>query len=156
MPQQISDCPDPLGRSRFDIMSTVLERLIEAQNAHDADLFASFFADDYQSDQPAHPGRRFTGREQVQENWSAVFAGVPDFRADLVATCRDRDTEWGEVYWRGHHRDGSDFAMCGVIIATIRDDRIAAARLYVEPVEDTGENIDTAVTQLYRPPSANS
>jgi hypothetical protein len=42
--------------------------------------------------------------------------------------------------------------MCGVIIATIRDDRIAAARLYVEPVESIEEDIDAAVEQLYRPP----
>jgi hypothetical protein len=42
--------------------------------------------------------------------------------------------------------------MRGVIIATIRDDRIAAARLYVEPVERHGADIDTAVEQLYRPP----
>ena len=137
-------------------MSTVLERLTEAQNAHDVDLFASFFTDDYQSDQPAHPGRRFSGRDQVHENWSSVFAGVPDFRAELVASCRDRDVEWGEVHWRGHHTDGSGFAMCGVIIATIRDDRIAAARLYVEPVEDIAEDIDTAVQQLYRPPTRDS
>src|SRR3954453_3836787 len=102
-------------------MSTVLERLVEAQNAHDVDLFASHFTEDYQSDQPTHPGRRFSGRAQVHENRSAVFAGVPDFRADLVAKCRDQDVEWGEVHWRGHHIDGSDFAMRGVIIATIRD-----------------------------------
>jgi len=137
-------------------MTTVLERLVEAQNAHDADLFASYFADDYQSDQPAHPGRRFTGRAQVLENWSAVFAGVPDFRAELVAGCRAQDVEWGEVSWRGHHTDGSDFAMCGVIIATIRGDRIAAARLYVEPVEATDEDIEAAVEQLYRPPGQDS
>jgi len=42
--------------------------------------------------------------------------------------------------------------MCGVIIATIRDDRIAAARLYVEPVEHIEEDIDAAVEELYRPP----
>jgi len=137
-------------------MSTVLERLTEAQNAHDVDLFASFFTHDYQSDQPAHPGRRFSGRAQVHENWSAVFAGVPDFRADLLAFCHDRDVEWGEVSWRGHHSDGSGFAMCGVIIATIRDDRIAAARLYVEPVDAAEEDIAAAVEQLYRPPDPDS
>ena len=137
-------------------MSTVLERLIDAQNAHDVDLFASYFAEDYRSDQPAHPGRRFSGRAQVHENWSAVFASVPDFEAELVTMCQDGDVEWGEVSWRGHHLDGSDFAMRGVIIATIRDDRIAAARLYVEPVEDGVEDIDTAVEQLYRPPSQGS
>jgi hypothetical protein len=133
-------------------MSTVLERLTEAQNSHDADRFASYFTPDYHSDQPAHPGRTFSGSAQVLENWSSVFAGVPDFRAELLASCRDGDVEWGEVYWRGHHADGSRFAMRGVIIATIRDNRIAAGRLYVEPVEESGEDIGAAVEQLYRPP----
>ena len=133
-------------------MSTILERLTEAQNLHDAERFASYFTDDYQSDQPAHPGRAFSGREQVLENWSSVFAGVPDLRAELVASCRDANVEWGEVDWWGHYTDGSPFAMRGVIIATIRDDLIAAARLYVEPVEQSGAGIEAAVTQLYRPP----
>jgi len=133
-------------------MSTVLERLTDAQNSHDADLFASLFTHDYQSDQPAHPGRSFTGQAQVFENWSSVFAGVPDFRADLLASCSDGNVEWGEVDWRGHYADGSTFAMRGVIIVTIREDRIAAGRLYVEPVESSGEDIDAAVEQLYQPP----
>lgn len=133
-------------------MSGIFERLTEAQNSHDADRFASYFSDDYHSDQPAHPDRTFSGRAQVLENWSSVFAGVPDFRAELLASCRDGDTEWAEVDWRGHHTDGSLFAMRGVIIATLRDDRIAAARLYVEPVEHSGADIDAAVQQLYRPP----
>jgi hypothetical protein len=94
-----------------------------------------------------------SGRMQVLENWSAVFAGVPDFRAELLASCRDGNVEWGEVDWRGHHTDGSAFAMRGVIIATIRDDRIAAGRLYIEPVEHSGADIDAAVEQLYQPPS---
>jgi hypothetical protein len=88
----------------------------------------------------------------VLENWSSVFAGVPDFRAELVASCRDGNVEWGEVDWRGHHTDGSSFAMRGVIIATIRDDRIAAGRLYVEAVEHIGSDIHAAVEELYRPP----
>jgi ketosteroid isomerase-like protein len=134
-------------------MSTVLDRLTEAQNSHDAVRFASFFSTDYQSDQPAHPARAFTGRAQVLENWTAVFAGVPDFRAELLASSRDGDVEWGEVDWRGRHTDGSLFAMRGVIIATIRDDQIAAARLYVEPVEHSGADIDAAVDELYRPPA---
>lgn len=137
-------------------MGTLLERLTNAQNAHDVDLFASCFASDYRSEQPAHPGRDFTGRAQVHENWSAVFAGVPDFRAELLATCRDRDVEWGEVHWHGHHTDGAVFAMVGVIIATIRDDHIASARLYVEPVEQRDEDIEAAVEQLYRPPHQDS
>jgi ketosteroid isomerase-like protein len=133
-------------------MSRVLERLVEAQNSRDADRFASYFTDDYRSDQPAHPGRSFSGRAQVLENWTSVFAGVPDFRAELVASCGEGNVEWGEVDWHGHHTDGSPFAMRGVIIATIRDDRIAEGRLYVEPVEHSGADIDASVEQLYRPP----
>ena len=114
-------------------MDSVLELLTVAQNAHDAERKASYFAVDYRSTQPAHPGREFTGRAQVLENWTAVFAGVPDFRAELVGLGREGNVEWGEVAWAGHHVDGSVFAMRGVIIATIHDDRIAEGRLFVEP-----------------------
>ena len=133
-------------------MGTVLERLTAAQNLHDAKLFSSYFAEDYESQQPVHPGRAFSGRRQVLENWTSVFAGVPDFRAELVASSRDGNVEWGEVDWGGHYTDGSPFAMRGVIIATIRDDLIAAARLYVEPVEHGETGIEAAVEELYRPP----
>lgn len=136
-------------------VSNVLECLVEAQNLHDPERFAALFAEDYRSEQPAHPGRSFSGRAQVLENWTAVFAGVPDFRAELVASACVGDLEWGEVDWAGHHADGSRFGMRGVIIATIRDDLVAAARLYVEPVEDDGEDIATAVDELYRPPEGS-
>jgi ketosteroid isomerase-like protein len=132
-------------------VTTVLERLTEAQNSHDAERFAGFFTDDYRSEQPVHPGRHFVGNAQVLHNWTAVFAGVPDFHGELRACCRDGDLEWGEVDWRGHHTDGTPFAMRGVIIATIAEDRIAAARLYVEPVEDDGD-IEASLGELYRPP----
>ena len=51
---------------------------------------------------------------------------------------------------------GHPFAMRGIIIATIRDSRIAAARLYIEPVEHSGEDIEAAVEELYRPPHQDS
>jgi hypothetical protein len=133
-------------------MSAILERITEAQNAHDAEAFASYFAEDYRSAQPAHPGRAFSGRAQVLDNWSSVFAGVPDFRAKLLARCRDGAEEWGEFDWRGHHTDGTTFAMRGVIILSIRDDQIAAGRLYMEPVEQSGGDIYAAVAELYRAP----
>ena len=137
-------------------MVSMLERLTGAQNARDAARLAACFADDYLSDQPAHPDRAFSGRAQVLENWTSVFAGVPDFQAHVVASCRDGDVEWGEVDWRGHHQDGSTFAMRGVLILTIRDDLIAEGRLYVEPVEDSGDGIRAAVDELYRPPLGDS
>lgn len=130
----------------------MLEQLTEAQNAHDAPRFAALFADDYVSAQPAHPARGFTGNQQVRDNWAAVFAGVPDFHAELAAHAVAGEVEWGEVDWSGRHVDGSAFRMRGVIIATVREGRIASARLYVEPVEVDGDAIDAAVDTLYRPP----
>ena len=132
-------------------MGIVLERLTEAQNAHDVDRLVSLFAADHRSEQPTQPSLAFTGPEQVRANWTAFFAGIPDFRAELVATCSDGSGEWGEVHWHGHHTDGSPFAMRGVIIATIREEQIAAARLYVGEVALDHVDIDTRVEELTRP-----
>ena len=125
--------------------------MVEAQNSHDAKRMASCFAEEYRSSQPVHPGREFTGRAQVLANWTSVFAGVPDFEARAISLCRDGDTEWGEFDWSGSHTDGSPFAMRGIIIAMIRDDLIAEARLYVEPVEQVREDIEAAVEKMSGP-----
>jgi uncharacterized protein (TIGR02246 family) len=137
-------------------MDSVMADLRDAMNAHDAQRMAALFAEDYESVQPVHPSRRFDGRDQVLANWTSVFEGVPDFTAELVSWAVDGDTEWGEWDWRGHHADGSDFAMRGVVILDARDGVIERMRLYLEPVERGAEDIDAAVQELYRPPSRGS
>ena len=122
--------------------------LVEAMNAHDIEAFVSLFAPDYDSRQPVHPDRAFVGRDQVRTNWSAVFAGVPDFRAELLATAVEADTLWSEWRWHGTHEDGSRLRMAGVIVCGIEAGRLAWARLYVEPVESGGEGIDAAVREM--------
>lgn len=134
----------------------MLEQLRDAINAHDAPRMASLFAEDYESAQPVHPSRAFGGRAQVLANWNSVFEGVPDFTSELVASSVDGETEWGEWDWRGRHADGSPFAMRGVTILVVRDGLIAEGRLYMEPVELGGGDIDAAVQQLYQPPAAPS
>jgi limonene-1,2-epoxide hydrolase len=131
-----------------DSPAAVVAALAEATNTHDIDAFVALFAEDYDSRQPAHPDRAFRGRDQVRTNWSAVFAGVPDFRADLLATAVDDDRVWSEWRWRGTHADGSRLDMAGVIVFGVRAERIAWARLYVEPVEQAGEGIDAAVRDM--------
>jgi len=116
-----------------------------ATNAHDIE---ALFSEEYDSEQPAHPDRRFRGRDQVRANWSAVFSGVPDFRAELVASAVDADTAWTEWRWHGTHADGSRLEMAGVIVMGVRNASIAWARLYVEPVEAAGEGIDAAVREM--------
>src|SRR5215470_3927838 len=102
----------------------IAERLAAALNAHDLDAFVACFAPDYDSAQPAHPDRAFTGSEQVRKNWSEVFAGVPDFRAELIRATTDGDTEWAEWEWAG-----TGLHMVGVTVIGVRDNRVARMRL---------------------------
>jgi ketosteroid isomerase-like protein len=126
----------------------VAAALAEAMNAHDIDAFVSLFAPDYESRQPVHPDRAFQGSDQVRANWSAVFSGVRDFRADLVATAVEADTLWSEWRWSGTREDGSRLDMAGVIVAGVREGSLTWARLYVEPVDHGGEGIDGAVREI--------
>ena len=126
----------------------VVARLHVAMNAHDVEAFVACFAEDYDSAQPAHPDRAFRGREQVRANWSAIFDGVPDFRAELVGVAAAGETTWSEWRWEGTQTDGGRLDMAGVIVFGIRDDAIAWARLYVEPVEQAGAGIEAAVRDM--------
>jgi hypothetical protein len=45
--------------------------------------------------------------------------------------------------------------MRGVTILGVRDDLIAEARLYMEPVGTGSEDIDEAVRGTYKPPATN-
>ena len=70
----------------------VVQRLNAAMNAHDLETFLACFADEYESEQPAHPDRAFRGRQQVRSNWSAIFDAVPDFRSQLLRSMADGNT----------------------------------------------------------------
>ena len=126
----------------------LVARLHAAMNDHDIEAFVACFAEDYDSAQPAHPDRAFRGRDQVRENWSAVFSGVPDFHAELVRADAAGDAVWSEWRWDGTQTDGGRLEMAGVILLGVRDDHVAWARLYIEPVERAGKGIDAAVRDM--------
>lgn len=135
-------------------MALVMDRLLAAMNAHDLDGFVACFAPHYRSEQPAHPSRAFQGSDQVRANWAGVFAGVPDFKAELVAaTSLDGRVEIGEWNWTRTHLDGSPFAMCGVTVMGVENQRVAWGRLYMESVEGPGDDIGQMVQDTYRPPA---
>src|SRR3954449_13370334 len=101
-------------------MAEVTNLLLAAMNSHDLDAFVACFAPDYRSEQPAYPSRAFEGRDKVRENWTSVFAGVPDFNAELLVCATTGDgVEIGEWRWSGSYTDGSSFAMCGVTVMGI-------------------------------------
>ena len=125
----------------------VLAELHAAMHRHDLAAFVACFDADYDSEQPTHPDRRFRGREQVERNWSGMFAGLPDFRADLLRSAVACDTVWAEWRWRGTRADGTRLDARGVTIQGVRGGRIAWGRLYVEDVE-AGHGIDAAIRAL--------
>ena len=126
----------------------VVERLNAAMNAHDLEAFLACFQDDYESEQPAHPDRAFQGRGQVRRNWSSVFDGVPDFRSQLLRSTADGDTIWSEWHWQGTQSDGTRLDMVGVIVCGVSEGRMSWARLYMEPVEEAGAGIESAVRRM--------
>lgn len=123
-------------------------------NSHDPDAMAALMAPEYRSEQPTHPNRGFGGAEQVRENWSSVFDGVPDFASELISTASNEDSAWGEWRWYGTHVDGSPFEMRGVTVFGVRGEQVVWGRLYMEPVERDGGDIRESVEELYRPPSS--
>jgi ketosteroid isomerase-like protein len=138
--------------TRRAITGEVMNRLLAAMNAHDLDAFVDCFAPGYRSEQPSHPSRLFDGSHQVRENWRSVFAGVPDFRGELIMSSDAGDVEIGEWRWSGTHVDGSPFAMCGVTVMGIEDGRVVWGRMYMEPVDRDDVDIDQMVRETYRPP----
>lgn len=126
----------------------VIRRLHEAMNRHDLAAFLDCIAPDYRSEQPAHPNRGFGGRKQVETNWSALFRGIPDFQAELLANAVEGDVVWSEWRWTGSRATEAPLDMRGVTLFQVEDGRIVAGRLYMEEVEEAGEDIDETVQRL--------
>jgi hypothetical protein len=124
-------------------MLTVLERLHAAMNRHDLEAMLECFDPDYRSEQPLHPNRGFGGKEQVRKNWSRMLDSFPDFEAELLGHAYSEGTLWSEWRW-----SATGLNMAGVTLFGVRDGRIVWGRLYMEPVEEDGEDIDEAVQSI--------
>jgi hypothetical protein len=132
----------------------VITRLVAATNDHDIDALVDCFTTGYVNETPTHPHRGFRGRDQVRANWTSIFAGVPDISARVVASVVDGGTGWTEWEMSGTRRDGATHAMAGVIIFGVCEDRIAWARFYLEPVEQTSGDVNVAVQRAMQAPTA--
>src|SRR5918994_7836169 len=124
-------------------MSSVVERLRDAVNQHDLEALLECIDEGYRSEQPAHPNRGFGGKEQVRKNWSALFESFPDFKVELIRYTLEGETAWSEWHW-----SATGLNMAGVTLFGVRKERIVWGRLYMEEVEEQGEDIDEAVQSL--------
>ncbi len=126
-------------------VTELLERLSDAHNRHDLDAFVACFDPGYRSEQPVHPGREFSGSEQVRANWAEIFAGVPDFRAELLRSAHAGGTRWAEWHWHGTGGTGAGSTSGGSRSSSSATTASSGGRLYLEYVEGAAEGIDQAV-----------
>ncbi|WP_205660841.1 nuclear transport factor 2 family protein [Amycolatopsis vastitatis] len=126
----------------------VAERICRATSEHDLDALAACFSSEYQSVWPIHPARGFGGVDQVRRNWEQIFAGVPDVRTEVVNSVVSGDEVWSEWEFSGNRRDGEPFLMRGVVILRVSGERATLARFYLEPVDDTADEVNAAVRRL--------
>jgi ketosteroid isomerase-like protein len=132
MPQSPTSCPDPLD---------CLRRVQAALNAHDLEALADCFEPEYRSQFPAHPERAFSGHGPLRANWSRIFGGVPDLRAEMLTLAVDGETVCAEWSWNGTGSDGEPYAMRGVSVQGVRAGRISWVRMYMEPVQAGGHTL---------------
>jgi ketosteroid isomerase-like protein len=132
----------------------VVDRLVAVTNDHDIDALVACFSQDYVNETPAHPERGFVGRAQVRQNWTTIFAGVPDITVEVTASVVDGSRIWTEWDMSGTRRDGEPHAMAGVIVFDVRGDEIVSARFYLEPVEHASGDVDAAVDRAVRGPAS--
>ena len=138
-------------------MSQVIQHLLAAFNDHDLEAAAALFHESYNSVQPAHPARAFVGRAQMHANWAAIFAGIPDFHAEVLRSVDDGNTTWSEWSWAGTRTDGQPFDMRGVTIFQMEDGLITGGTLYMEELERQDVGIaETVQTLTGRPPEQST
>jgi ketosteroid isomerase-like protein len=125
-----------------------VNRIFEATNAHDVDSLTRCFAEDYVNETPLHPSRGFRGRNQVSKNWTAIFHGVPDIRAEIVRSAYDGNEAWVECEMSGIRRDGTTHLMRGVIVFQVGSGLMSSARFYLEPVDTEDLSVDQAVASV--------
>jgi hypothetical protein len=136
-------CPCRVGPEGEYVMLTVLEQLHNAMNQHDLEAMLECFDPDYRSEQPLHPNRGFGGKEQVRKNWSRMLNSFPDFEAQLLGHTSSGETVWSEWRW-----SAKGLNMMGVTLLGVREGRIVWGRLYMEPVDVDGEDIDESVRSI--------
>jgi ketosteroid isomerase-like protein len=137
--------------------AAMVDRLLQATNAHDIEALVDCFSSDYRNETPVHPARGFQGQAQVRRNWEQIFAMVPDVTAAVVRRSVADDAVWSEWEMRGTRRDGSAHVMRGVIIFGVIDGRANWARFYLEPVEERSGDVNDAVRRaVVREPGPRS
>jgi ketosteroid isomerase-like protein len=105
----------------------VLERMLDAFNAHDLDAIMSLFAEDCVFESPRGPdawGRRFEGQAAVRERLGARFTTIPDVHYGDGGHFVSGDRGVSEWTLTGTTTEGVRLNVRGCDIWTFRDDKV--------------------------------
>jgi ketosteroid isomerase-like protein len=119
----------------------VVRRLVDAINAHDLDAMVDCFAPDFVADHPITPEHSVTSDVNVRQNWTQIFATVPDISWQVQRHVVVGDTVWAEAQQRGTMANGDEHLVRGVVIFEVADGRFRRNTLYMEPVRPGGPGI---------------
>jgi limonene-1,2-epoxide hydrolase len=112
----------------------VVEAAVEAINRHDLGAFLASFDEGYRSEQPRHPERNFTGVERVAANWRGNLHAMADLHWETLGLHSQGSLVITELRWSSTRANGERWREQGVILYTVREGRIVAGRLYMEPI----------------------
>jgi hypothetical protein len=115
-------------------MQDPVERLRDAINSHDPRQVADCFTADYRCEVPHRPAEGFVGSDRVSDNWAALFERLPDLNARVIRRAAAGAELWSEWEMSGTGPAGAPALLCGPVIMTTRDGRIASTRFYLAPV----------------------
>jgi len=116
----------------------VLERMLDAFNAHDLDAIMSLFAEDCVFESPRGPeawGRRFQGLDAVREGLGARFTTIPDVHYGDGSHFVSGDRGVSEWTLTGTTADGVRLNVRGCDIWTFRDDKVVVKNSFWKIVE---------------------
>jgi hypothetical protein len=126
----------------------VIARLHQCWNTHDLDGLVACFHPDYQSLQPFHPDRNFTGLASLRARWRAVFESLANFEAELKRGAVMDQVVWTEWRWHGCHTSGVLYESVGVVIFELAGDLIRRATIYSEVLANEGPDWDSVLNDL--------
>jgi ketosteroid isomerase-like protein len=116
----------------------VLERMVDAFNAHDLDAIMALFADDCVFESPRGPeawGRRFQGQSAVREGLGARFTTIPDVHYGDGSHFVSGDRGVSEWTLTGTTTEGTRLNVRGCDLWTFRDDKVVVKNSFWKIVE---------------------
>jgi len=134
-------------------MADVILRFFQAVNDHDLDAIEACYHDDYVSEQPCFPSRRFTGPKAVRKVYETMYPRIKGVRYDIIShsfTELPNGTTVGfvEVNLTDEEQQNN---VKGVFRMEADHGKIRSGRLYMTPVQEDAGNIDAYVNRMATP-----